>query len=709
MKLKTMIMRTIFIPIFLLLSLTLLKSQNVGIGNTDPKARLDVSGDLILKSADLTLADGNTLDLDVNTNKYNHYKLLGPTGNFQIGGITAAEHDRIITLYNRSGHSLEVYNEDATAIDSNRILTGTGGTFAVYPGGSVTLKYDNTINKWEITASHYNSLDNFGSGNWSLSGNDIYNANVGNVGINTTTPMSNLSVNGELALLSDTVIVNCATSMNFNLNIDNTIKRKSVIHILENPTCVSISPNLKTITGGNDGEIIHIITHLNYTNIHHLGNPNTSFPPMPPSAQDSLNMIELYEPNSSGTNPTTITLKAGSSISLIYDGKRNKWKPISYYGEDKPDYAIWLKGGNPNHMYAGSDKVGIGTGSPDEKLDVVGNIELSGEIKPNGSSGLSGEVLTSNGNGTMDWLPGGGWPTSGNDIKNGNTGNVGIGDFPTSGIKFDVSGNGSFYSSPPFSDIDYTNSALSLYTKNGLPSTAYRYLKLDGQRIQSGGAPNIAVQPTPKDIFLNPLGGSVGIGIEDIQSKLSIYQPTIESNGNTHLLHLRGQNPVQFFSDQFNTTRGYIKGVTNLSNSNVFGNFGIEVGAAGGDIYFTSAGYQCAMMINGITNNVGIGTIYPSHKLAVNGTIRSKEVIVETDNWPDYVFSKEYDLPSLASIEKFINEHKHLPNIPSASEVEMNGQFLGETQKKMMEKIEELTLYVIELNKEIVKLKNQLK
>ena len=209
-----------------------------------------------------------------------------------------------------------------------------------------------------------------------------------------------------------------------------------------------------------------------------------------------------------------------------------------------------------------------------------------------------------------------------------------------------------------------------------------------------------------KDIYLNPLGGSVSIGIEDVQSKLSVYQPNIESNGNTHLLHLRGQNPVQFFSDQYNTSRGYIKGVTNLSNSNVFGNFGIEMGAAGGDIYFTSAGYQCAMMVNGTTNNVGIGTIYPSHKLSVNGTIRTKEVIVETANWPDYVFSKDYVLPTLYSIEKYIKEHGHLPNIPSAKEIEVDGQALGDIQKKMMEKIEEMTLYIIQLNKEIEILKN---
>ena len=136
-------------------------AQNVGIGTTDPRAKLDVAGDLILQSAELILADGNTLDLDITTQKFNHYKLTGPTSNFQISGIMTAEQDRIVTLYNRSGHSLEIYNDYLTADPEKRILTGTGSTFAVYPGGSVTLKYDTAINKWEITASHYNSLDNF--------------------------------------------------------------------------------------------------------------------------------------------------------------------------------------------------------------------------------------------------------------------------------------------------------------------------------------------------------------------------------------------------------------------------------------------------------------------------------------------------------------------------------------------------------------------
>ena len=66
---------------------------------------------------------------------------------------------------------------------------------------------------------------------------------------------------------------------------------------------------------------------------------------------------------------------------------------------------------------------------------------------------------------------------------------------------------------------------------------------------------------------------------------------------------------------------------------------------------------------------VGIGTTSPTHKLAVNGTIKAKEVIVETSVWSDYVFADDYVLAPLAEVEAHIKEHKHLPGVPSASEV----------------------------------------
>ncbi|GMN06252.1 hypothetical protein MTsPCn5_16410 [Croceitalea sp. MTPC5] len=99
-------------------------------------------------------------------------------------------------------------------------------------------------------------------------------------------------------------------------------------------------------------------------------------------------------------------------------------------------------------------------------------------------------------------------------------------------------------------------------------------------------------------------------------------------------------------------------------------------------------------------SGVGIGTIDPDgYKLAVKGKIRAEEIKVET-GWADYVFKEDYDLPTLDEVEKHIKEKGHLINIPSAKEVEENGVQLGEMNKLLLEKIEELTLYVIELKKE---------
>ncbi len=78
-------------------------------------------------------------------------------------------------------------------------------------------------------------------------------------------------------------------------------------------------------------------------------------------------------------------------------------------------------------------------------------------------------------------------------------------------------------------------------------------------------------------------------------------------------------------------------------------------------------------------------------------------------SWPDYVFSPNYRLNDLYELEKFIQSNNHLPNIPAAAEIEKNGLETGEMQRLMMEKIEELTLYIIDLKKELDSLKKQIK
>ncbi|MBS7256145.1 hypothetical protein [Flavobacterium branchiicola] len=98
--------------------------------------------------------------------------------------------------------------------------------------------------------------------------------------------------------------------------------------------------------------------------------------------------------------------------------------------------------------------------------------------------------------------------------------------------------------------------------------------------------------------------------------------------------------------------------------------------------------------------NLGLGVLNPNNKLDVNGTIHSKEVKVDMTGWSDFVFKKEYNLPTLEQVEKHIADKGHLENIPNEEEVLKNGVNLGEMNAKLLQKIEELTLYMIEMKKE---------
>jgi hypothetical protein len=102
-----------------------------------------------------------------------------------------------------------------------------------------------------------------------------------------------------------------------------------------------------------------------------------------------------------------------------------------------------------------------------------------------------------------------------------------------------------------------------------------------------------------------------------------------------------------------------------------------------------------------VNQTLGIGTsIVGSHKLAVEGTIGAREIKVESSGWSDFVFEPDFDLPTLQEVENFIDQNGHLPDIPSSEDVEENGISLGEMDAKLLQKIEELTLYMIELKKE---------
>lgn len=115
---------------------------------------------------------------------------------------------------------------------------------------------------------------------------------------------------------------------------------------------------------------------------------------------------------------------------------------------------------------------------------------------------------------------------------------------------------------------------------------------------------------------------------------------------------------------------------------------------------------QTRIVVKGTDGNVGIGTDKTTgYKLSVEGKIRAREVVINLDTWADYVFADSFILMPIETLDSFIKADKHLPGIPSEKELVEEGLSVSEMQVSMMQKIEELTLYIIQLQKQIDALK----
>jgi hypothetical protein len=174
--------------------------------------------------------------------------------------------------------------------------------------------------------------------------------------------------------------------------------------------------------------------------------------------------------------------------------------------------------------------------------------------------------------------------------------------------------------------------------------------------------------------------GNVGIGTNTASSKLHIYDavaPTLKIESAAD-----GSPALQFL--EAGLTKWTV--VNNNSDLLVFSS--------------TLSGVSTDRLVLDPAGNIGIGTATPSHKLSVNGAIRAKEIIVDT-SWADDVFAPDYRLASLAEVEQHIQAKGHLPAVPSAAEVAEKGISVGESQAMLLRKVEELTLHIIALNKQV--------
>ncbi|GAB4278131.1 MAG: hypothetical protein Kow0068_01660 [Marinilabiliales bacterium] len=201
------------------------------------------------------------------------------------------------------------------------------------------------------------------------------------------------------------------------------------------------------------------------------------------------------------------------------------------------------------------------------------------------------------------------------------------------------------------------------------------------------------------DTYLATEDGNVGIGTNTPNENLTIKAPDGDNPG----IALRAEN-------------GFTGDIT-YYNNNVL-TFLIRMGETGGSLDFQdrSSGTVKSRLYIENDGKIGIGTKNfactdcDQYRLFVKDGIRTEEVKVDiaaNNGWADYVFKSDYDLLSIDELENYIKDNGHLPNIPSADDVYNEGINLGEMNAKLLEKIEELTLYIIELNKRIENLENK--
>ena len=340
------------------------------------------------------------------------------------------------------------------------------------------------------------------------------------------------------------------------------------------------------------------------------------------------------------------------------------------------DDGDWTIDENENiYRIDGNVRIGNVTIDPEAKLDVGGKVKVQEFQLLSGAPGLD-KLLRSDAEGNASWADppltdDGDWVISGDDNIYRADGNVGIGtDTPVSNlhIQSDVT-----------ADI----------------TTAFLIIENDGEYVEGSGITTIGKRQGSGPMIIQKAG--IGPNFTDGGPRLCILQ---KSKNNINGLSLSTYTTNDGEIDRADIYGGssdlFVRANHELNFRSTSGNINFAFGPPDNIIQ--------RMQINA-SGQVGIGTTNhdgTDTKLTVAGTIHAQEVKVTAGagTGADFVFESDYDLPAISEVETFIKTNKHLPDIPSADEMVTNGIDVGKMQIKLLQKIEELTLYVIELKRE---------